>query len=114
MGASPCWNLTCRFVLCLWLVAVILTGTARTSAAQSCSTSDAFETNRPDVTNSPVAVSRGSFQAEDGVTWTAENRSDVRRDRDAAEGRRRQLHRVGYPASDLLLLDERTGFFGIQ
>jgi outer membrane putative beta-barrel porin/alpha-amylase len=77
MRAPSCWNLTCRFVLFLWLIPAILAGTARTSAAQGCSISDEFDADRPDVTNSPIAVPRGSFQAEDGVTWTAENRSDV-------------------------------------
>ena len=77
MGASPCRNLTCRCVILLWLTPAILTGTARMLAAQGCSMSDEFETNRPDVTNSPVAVPRGSLQAEDGVTWTTQDRSDI-------------------------------------
>jgi Putative MetA-pathway of phenol degradation len=78
MGAPSCRNQTCRFVLCLWLIAATLTAIARPAgAAEGCTISDAFETDRPDATNSPLAVPRGSFQAEDGVTWTAEGRSDV-------------------------------------
>ena len=62
---------------------VTLAGTAQQSAAHDCPTSgDQIETDRPDVTNSPIVVPRGSFQAENGVTWIAHDGSDVL---DAAE-----------------------------
>jgi hypothetical protein len=49
-------------------------------AAQGCPTNaDDIDPDRPDTTNSPLATPRGSFQAENGLTWTrsTQNRSEV-------------------------------------
>jgi hypothetical protein len=97
----------CRFIFSLWLLAVIQTTAARQSAAAGCSVSDVFETNRPDVTNSPVAVPRGSLQAEDGVTWTGEQRSDVL---DGAE----TMLRVGAADCTELALQLPSYFFAMN
>jgi Putative MetA-pathway of phenol degradation len=67
-----------RCLLRLSLLLIILMGTMTQSAAQGCPTSaEDIDTDRPDVTNSPLAVPPGSFQVESGVTWTTENGSDM-------------------------------------
>jgi len=86
---------------------VIQTTAARPSAAAGCSVSDVFETDRPDVTNSPLAVPRGSLQAEDGVTWTGEQRSDFL---DGAE----TMLRVGAADCTELALQLPSYFFAMN
>ena len=100
-------NRICRFILCLWLIMVTLIGIARPAAAGSCSISDAFDTDRPDVTNSPVAVPKGSFQAENGITWTAEDRSELL---DGAE----TLLRIGVANCTELAIQLPTYFFAMN
>jgi outer membrane putative beta-barrel porin/alpha-amylase len=97
----------CRFIFSRWLLAVIQTTAARPSAAAGCSVSDVFETDRPDVTNSPLAVPRGSLQAEDGVTLTGEQRSDVL---DGAE----TMLRVGAADCTELALQLPSYFFAMN
>ena len=107
MGAPSCRNQTGRFnrfILGLCLIGLTHTALAQTAAAKGCSTSEAFETDRPDATNSPLAVPRGSFQAEDGVTWTGEDRSDVL---DAAE----TMLRIGVADCTELAIELPTYFY---
>jgi hypothetical protein len=76
------------------------------SAAQACATdADDIEADRPDVTNSPISVPRGSFQAENGVAWTrtTQNRSEAF---DAAETRLR----LGVADCFELVIDTPTYF----
>lgn len=61
-----------RFAVLALLIVIAPAMSARSSAARSCPTSaDEIDPDRPDVTNSPLAVPRGSFQIESGVasTW---------------------------------------------
>lgn len=104
------FTLIYRLIICLALLSIVCTGFARPSAAQGCPTSaDDIDPDRPDVTNSPLAVPRGSFQAENGVTWTrnTQNRSDVL---DAAETRLR----LGVLDCFELVIDAPTYFYAIN
>jgi hypothetical protein len=48
-----------------------------TNAADCPTSADEISTDRPDFTSPPTAVPTGSVQFEDGVTWSAEHRSDI-------------------------------------
>jgi len=87
---------------------IALAGTARRSAAQDCPTdADVIDADRPDVTDSPLTVPQGSFQAENGVMWTAQDGSDVF---DAAETRLR----MGLARCFELVLDTPTYFLAMN
>jgi hypothetical protein len=97
-----------RFLLYLSLLLIILMGTVTQSAARGCPTSaDDIGTDRPDVTNSPLTVPRGSFQVESGVTWTTENGSHML---DATE----TLLRLGLANCTELAISVPTYFFAVN
>jgi hypothetical protein len=85
-----------------------LAGIARPTAAHGCPTSISdIDPDRPDVTNSPFAVPQGSFQAENGVTWTAEHGLDVL---DTAE----TLLRIGLVRCFELVIETPSYFFAMN
>jgi hypothetical protein len=97
-----------RFILLLSLLLFAWAANVRPSAAQGCPTdAHVIDTDRPDETNSPLVVPVGSFQVEDGVAWTAEDRSNVF---DAAETRLR----LGIAECLELVLDTPTYFYAID
>jgi hypothetical protein len=60
------------------LVCVALLINATSANATDCPTSaDEISTDRPDFTSPPTVVPTGSVQVENGVTWSAEQRSNV-------------------------------------
>jgi hypothetical protein len=97
-----------RFLFFLISLLIILVGRVTQSAAQNCPTSaDEIDTDRPDFTSSPLTVPRGSFQVESGVTWTAENGSDIL---DAPE----TLLRLGLANCTELAISVPTYFFAVN
>jgi hypothetical protein len=69
-------TLQARFLVLTALVSLVLS--ASESNATDCPTSaDEISTDRPDFTSPPTAVPTGSVQFENGVTWSAEQRSNV-------------------------------------
>ena len=97
-----------RFILLLSLLLFAWAANVRQAAAQGCPTdAHVIDTDRPDETNSPLVVPVGSFQVEDGVAWTAEDRSNVF---DAAETRLR----LGIAECLELVLDTPTYFYAID
>jgi len=97
-----------RVIILFSVLLIGLAGAARSSAAQDCPTSrSAIDPDRPDITNSPFALPQGSFQAENGVAWTAEHGSDVL---DAAETRLR----VGVAHCFELVIDAPLYSFAIN
>ena len=69
-------HLRCFFFIVLFALAVL--GHPRPSAAQNCPTDrDKIDSDRPSTTDSPRTVPQGSFQAENGVNWTAGNGPNV-------------------------------------
>jgi Putative MetA-pathway of phenol degradation len=67
-----------HFLALIALVCVALFASAASTNATNCPTSaDEISTDRPDFTSPPIAVPTGSVQLENGVTWSAENQSDV-------------------------------------
>ena len=67
-----------HFLALIALVCVVLCVSAAHTHATDCLTSaDEISTDRPDFTSPPTAVPTGSLQVENGVTWSAEHRSNV-------------------------------------
>jgi len=67
-----------RFLTLGALVYVALFNSATSANATDCPTSaDEISTDRPDFTSPPTVVPTGSVQLENGVTWSAEQRSNV-------------------------------------
>jgi len=97
-----------RVIILVSILLIGLAGTARPSAAQGCPTNRSdIDPDRPDVTNSPLAVPQGSFQAENGVTWTSGHGSDVL---DAAE----TLLRIGIVRCFELVIEAPTYFYAMN
>jgi hypothetical protein len=60
------------------LVAASLTGIGSAAAAAQCTQPDSpIETDRPDVTNSPIVVPVGSLQNENGVDTSRDHDADL-------------------------------------
>jgi hypothetical protein len=80
MTGNATYSLTDRayFLALIALVGVAFLGSAANASATDCPTSaDEISTDRPDFTSPPTAVPTGSVQLENGVTWSAEHRSDT-------------------------------------
>ena len=80
MTGNTIYSLTDRvhFLALIALVCVVLCASAANTNATDCPTSaDEISTDRPDFTSPPTAVPTGSVQLENGVTWSAEHRSNV-------------------------------------
>jgi len=77
MSGTAC-SLTYRFFALGALVCLLFFLAAASAHATDCPTSaDEISTDRPDFTSPPTVVPTGSVQLENGVTWSAEQRSNV-------------------------------------
>ena len=67
-----------RFLALTVLVGVVLsTGTGSANATDCPTSADEISTDRPDFTSPPFVVPTGSVQVENGITWSAEQRSNI-------------------------------------
>jgi Putative MetA-pathway of phenol degradation len=61
----------------LTALAFLVLSASEINATDCTSSTDEISTDRPDFTSPPTAVPTGSVQFENGVTWSAEQRSNV-------------------------------------